>query len=290
MGTNERLVHANGVDLCVETFGDADDPAILLISGGAASMDWWEDAFCERLARGGRFVIRYDFRDTGRSVSYEPGSPRYTQDDLVDDAVALLDVLVLGLASAHVVGISMGGSLAQVMAVDHPGRVASLTLMSTSPGGPGGPERPDLPPMSTEVEAYFAGQDEPDWNDREAVIEHFVEADRPFRGAVYSDDDVTRRIAGRVFDRSVSLASGANHALMESGRPARPRLGEVKAPTLVIHGTEDPLFPYGHAIALADEIPGARLVPLAGVGHQMPPRETWDVVVAALLEHTSRDG
>src|SRR5687768_6701273 len=95
-----RIVEANGVGLCVETFGDRDGPAILLIGGGASSMDWWEEGFCERLARGGRLVIRYDLRDTGQSTTYEPGAPPYTGMDLVADAAGLLDAL--GIARAHV--------------------------------------------------------------------------------------------------------------------------------------------------------------------------------------------
>src|SRR5436309_2177193 len=131
MTTHKKFVQVNGVDLCVETFGDPADPAILLIMGGGASMDWWEDEFCERLAAGLRFVIRYDHRDTGQSVGYEPGSPGYTSWDLVTDAVGLLDAF--GLASAHIVGLSMGGGIAQTLALDYSSRVASLTLMSTSP-------------------------------------------------------------------------------------------------------------------------------------------------------------
>ena len=101
-----KIVQANGVDICVQTFGDPAEPVVLLIMGSSASMDWWEDDFCERLAAGSRFVIRYDHRDTGQSVTYEPGAPGYDFGDLVDDAVDLLDHF--GVAGAHVVGMSMG--------------------------------------------------------------------------------------------------------------------------------------------------------------------------------------
>jgi pimeloyl-ACP methyl ester carboxylesterase len=108
--SNERIVPANGVDLCVQTFGDSADFPILLIAGGASSMDWWEEGFCERLAAGSRFVVRYDHRDTGRSVSYEPGAPPYSLRDLAEDTVGLLDAF--GLESAHLEGMSMGGGSA----------------------------------------------------------------------------------------------------------------------------------------------------------------------------------
>ena len=110
MDAKERIIRANGVDLCVQTFGDSADPPILLIMGGASSMDWWEDGFCERLMAGSRFVIRYDHRDTGRSVSYEPGAAPYSLRDLAEDAVGLLDAF--GLESAHLVGMSVGGGSA----------------------------------------------------------------------------------------------------------------------------------------------------------------------------------
>jgi pimeloyl-ACP methyl ester carboxylesterase len=278
--TNRRLVRAKSVDLCVETFGDPATPAILLIAGAATSMDWWEDEFCERLASGPRFVIRYDLRDTGQSVSYEPGAPPYGGSDLVADAVALLDAL--GIARAHVVGISMGGGIAQVLALDHPDRVASLTLMSTSPGGS------DLPPTSAELAATFADPPPaPDWSDRAAVVDYMIEGLRPYEGSLPFDEERLRALVARIVDRTSDVESSmTNHGLLKGGESLRPRLGEIRAPTLVLHGTEDPLFPYGHGEAFADEIPGARLLPLHGMGHQHPPPPLWEQVVAAILEHT----
>jgi pimeloyl-ACP methyl ester carboxylesterase len=280
------MVRANGVELCVETFGDLDAPAILLISGAAASMDWWDADFCRRLAAGGRFVIRYDHRDTGRSVSYPPGAPAYTGPDLVADAVGLIDLLAGG--RAHVVGLSMGGGIAQYLAVEHPDRVATLTLMSTSPGGPGGPDN-DLPPMADRLRAVFADPaPDPDWTDRDAVVEYLVEGDRPYAGPDSFDEAYVREVARQVVDRTVNLESSAkNHWLVGGGEDTRPRLGQVRTPTLVIHGTQDPFFPPGHAAALAREIPGAELLMLDGVGHQVPPRPTWDVVLPAILRHTA---
>src|SRR3954452_4232839 len=165
-----RIVPANGVDICVQTFGEPAQPVVLLIMGSSASMDWWEDELCERLAGGGRFVIRYDHRDTGQSASYPPGAPGYGLQEMVDDAVDLLDHF--GVEGAHVVGMSMGGGIAQLLALDHPGRVASLTLIATAPAAPGSDD-PDLPSMSEEAMARFV-VDSPDWSDREAVIDHLV--------------------------------------------------------------------------------------------------------------------
>ena len=276
------MVVANGVELCVQTFGDPESLAILLIGGAASSMDYWEDEFCERLASGPRFVIRYDLRDTGQSVSYEPGAPQYGGLDLVADAVGVLDAL--RVARAHLVGISMGGGIAQRLALDHADRVASLTLIATSPGGP------DLPAMSDALRARFEEPPaEPDWSDRQAVVDYIIEDLRAYAGTLAFDEGEMRALVGRIVDRTVNIASSmTNHFILEGGgEPMRPRLGEITAPTLVLHGTEDPLFPYGHAEALAAEIPGARLLPLEGVGHEMPPRSVWDQVVAAILDHTA---
>jgi pimeloyl-ACP methyl ester carboxylesterase len=282
MQSGERMVEVNGVELCVETFGDAGEPAVLLIMGAAASMLHWEDEFCRRLAAGGRFVIRYDHRDTGRSVTYPPGAPGYTGDDLVSDAAGVLDAV--GVSRAHVVGMSMGGGIAQLLALDYPERVSSLTLISSSPGSGA-----DLPAMSDELHAYFVEPPpQPDWSDRDAVIEYLVEDERVY--AAHSrpfDEKARRELAGRTFDRSFDLAATmTNHFVLDGGRSWRDRLGEIRVPTLVLHGTEDPFFPIGHGRALAREIPGARLVPLEQTGHEVP-RETWDIVVPAILEHTS---
>ncbi len=279
-GSAEKIVRANGVALCVETFGDPADPPILLIHGAAASLLAWEEEFCERLAAGSRFVIRYDHRDTGRSVSYEPGAPPYTFRDLVADAVGLLDAF--GLGSAHLVGRSMGGGIAMLAALDYPDRVASLTLVGTSPGGS------DLPPMSEEFLAYVGGARAPNWSDREAVIDHVIGLLRVFSGGSgHLDEAAMRDLVGRDVDRTVNVASSmTNHFAMDVGEPFRDRLGEIRAPTLVVHGAEDPVFPLGHALALEKEIPGTRLLTLEQTGHELP-RAVWDVVVPASLRHTS---
>jgi pimeloyl-ACP methyl ester carboxylesterase len=284
--SHPKRLAANGVDLCVQTFGEPADPAILLIAGAECSMDWWEDELCERLAAGPRFVIRYDLRDTGQSVTYPPGAPEYDGADLTADAVGVLDAL--GIERAHVVGLSSGGGIGQELALVHSGRVATLTLFSTSPIGPRPDDRPALPGMSPELSARFAeAAPEPDWSDRNAVIEHIVEGLRPFSGSLPFDEDGKRGLVGRVFDRTINIESSVkNHWLLEEGEPMRKPVSEIAAPTLVLHGTEDPAFPFEHGEALAREIPGARLVPLEGAGHEFPPRPLWNKVVAEILEHT----
>jgi pimeloyl-ACP methyl ester carboxylesterase len=145
------MIEANGVELCTEPFGDRADPPILLVMGIGGSMLWWEEGFCRMLAGGGRFVIRYDHRDTGRSITYQPGRPGYTGSDLVADAAGVLDAY--RIAAAHVVGVSAGGALAQLLALDFADRVRSLVLISTSPALPG--ER-ELPASTEEYTRFVA--------------------------------------------------------------------------------------------------------------------------------------
>ena len=281
--SGETILRANGVDLCVETFGSDEDAAILLIMGSNASMDWWEEGFCRRLADGERFVIRYDHRDTGRSVTYQPGMAPYGAGDFVGDAIGLLDTLEL--ASAHLVGMSMGGAIAQLAALDHPDRVSSLTLISTSPAGPG-PEDPDLPPMSAEAIARFPAE-RPDWADRAAAIEHVVQLARASAGSRPFDEATVREVSTRAYDRTTDFASTmANHdaVIGDVGR-WRERLAGLAVPTLVVHGEDDPVLPHNHGVALAREIPGAELLTLERTGHELP-AAAWDVVVPAILAHT----
>jgi pimeloyl-ACP methyl ester carboxylesterase len=276
------LVQTDGAELCVDTIGDPGDPAVLLVMGIAGSMDRWEDAFCERLAAASRHVIRYDHRDTGGSTAYPPGRPGYTGDDLIADPVAILDAL--SIDRAHLAGLSMGGALVQRIAVEHPDRVLSITLMSTSPAGSGGPQ---LPPPSPELQALFTNPPpEPDWSDREAAIEYLVETERPYAGPRGIDEQALRALLGRVYDRSPSLASANNHALVDGSDMPHERLAEMRVPALVIHGTQDPLFPPAHGEALARAIPGAELLIIDGLGHELP-EWAWDEVVPALIAVTS---
>jgi pimeloyl-ACP methyl ester carboxylesterase len=281
-GQTAMRIETNGAVLCVGTFGDPAHPAVLLIMGAAGSMDRWEEPFCERLAAAGRYVIRYDHRDTGGSTTDPPGKPGYTSDDLFADVLGILDHL--GVERAHLVGLSMGGAIAQWTAIHNPERVLSLTLMSTSPVGTGGPE---LPPMPDEARAAFGAlPPEPDWSDREAAIAYLLEAERPYAGPRGIDEEAARALLGRVYDRSPSLPSANNHFTLEGSETTRDRLAEIAAPALVIHGTDDPLFPLGHGEALAREIPNAELLVIDGLGHEFPPW-AWDDVLPALIAHTA---
>jgi pimeloyl-ACP methyl ester carboxylesterase len=279
--SNRGIVRTNGVDICAETFGDRGDPAILLIHGATASMMAWEDDFCTRLAAQARFVIRYDHRDTGQSVSYEPGAPPYGLGDLVEDAIGLLDAF--GIDRAHLVGRSLGGAIAVRAALDHPARVMTLTLMATSPGGPG------LSPPSDRFLAHVQGGQHPDWSDREAVVDHIVALLRTFDGNTpHFDEAAFRSGVAHEVERTVNVASSQiNHFLIPLGKPVRDRLSEIAVPTLVIHGERDPVFPLDHGRALAAEIPGAELLVLPESGHLVLPR-SWELVVPAILKHTSK--
>jgi pimeloyl-ACP methyl ester carboxylesterase len=277
----------DGAEICVEAIGGRDHPAILLIGGATWSMDWWEDELCLLLAAHDRFVVRYDHRDTGRSTSHPPGAPGYTGTELTTDAIAVLDAL--GIGRAHVVGLSMGGGIAQELALEHRDRVATLTLISTSPIDP---SIEGLPGMAPQLEAVFSGErPDPDWDDRDAVVDHIVESERPFAGPGNFDEARVRALAERAFDRSNDIAASlANHYSLDDPGPSDRRLSRIRGlPTLVVHGTADPLFPPAHGRALKEAIPGARMIELEDVGHQLPPPHTWALLVDTLVEHTSRD-
>ena len=270
------------VQLCSQTFGRPGDPAILLIAGVSSSMDWWEDGFCTARADGGRCVTRNAARDTGQAGHDPAGHPSYGTRELLEDAVGLLDTY--GVASACVMGISSGGAQAQLIALDHPGRVSALVLMSTFGPGLSGP------PMDPALAAYFESAAEPDWSSVDAVIESQVGYARALAArSVPFDAAATRALVTRALGRTLDVrASLTNHALARDERqPWGAALGSLSVPTLVVHGTEDPMFPLGHGEALAAAIPGATLVRLPGVGHEFPPR-AWPLVVPAVLEVSSR--
>ena len=244
-------------------------------------MLWWEDDFCRLLAGRGRFVIRYDQRDTGRSTTYEPGHPGYSGADLLADAVALLDDY--HLASAHVVGVSAGGALVQLLALDFPSRVRSLVLISTSPVVPG--DR-DLPPPS-DAFAHFVRSETVDWSDGDSVIDYLVAYARVLAGEERPFEEAElRALVRRDVERARDIAALQNHDLLDAGDGPHKPLSSIEVPTLVIHGTADPMFPFAHGRALAREIPGARLLPLEGAGHGVQ-RADWEIVTEAIATHTA---
>lgn len=292
--SSERLVPANGVELCVQTFGRATDPPMLLIGNSMLS---WPDELCDRLAEGRRFVVRYDLRDTARSTTVDPDAPAYTLRDLVVDAAGLLDAL--DLPRAHIVGYGPGGWIAQLLALDHPDRIASLALIATRPVAPG-PNDADLPEHEPAMMDELFSTPEPNWADRSAVIDHFVETARSLSGTGRFDEADARDSVTRIFERTVATmpagvdpatAHQANQmstvfAALDSGDRWRERLGTITAPTLVVHGESDPFFPIGNAEALAAEIPGATLLQLPDTGQGLPGR-THDIVAEALVRHTA---
>jgi pimeloyl-ACP methyl ester carboxylesterase len=275
------MIEVNGVELCTEAFGDPADPAILLVMGVGGSMLWWEEGFCRLLAEGGRLVIRYDHRDTGRSVTYAPGAPEYTGADLVADAVGVLDAY--GIAAAHVVGVSAGGALAQLLALGFPRRVLSLVLISTSPATAG--ER-GLPPPSERFGRFLATANV-DWSDRDSVVDYVVGYAEMFAGGARPfDEAAARELVRRDVERANDIAASENHAALPEGEVPRAPLSSIAVPTLVIHGTADPMFPIEHGQSLAEEIPGARLLTLEGAGHGVD-RADWETLARAIVEHTS---
>ena len=290
----ERMIAANGIDICTEAFGEPSDPAILLVMGAGASMLLWEVPFCERLADGGRFVIRYDNRDTGKTTSCPPGEPNYTLQDMAADGVAVLDAY--NIERAHIVGASMGGMITQVIGLDHPDRVLSLTpIMSTPSAGAVLDAMNDdadasahtLSPPTDAVLQAVASSAALDWSDPQAVLDNRVNMFRILSGSAYPFDEARRDIFAAEIERAVSFPSSLNHGPAIQGSDAwGHRLGELDVPTLVIHGTEDPILPYDHGQALHQLIPNAQLLTMEGVGHELP-KDTWDTVVPTLLEHTS---
>jgi pimeloyl-ACP methyl ester carboxylesterase len=280
-----RQIRANGVELHTESFGNPSDPVALLIMGAMASAVWWPEEFCGQFAGRGRYVIRYDQRDTGRSTSYEPGQCSYTVEDLADDAAGVLDAY--RIERAHLIGMSLGGFLAQLVALKYARRVLSLTLIAS--------ERlaatdPAMPPIDPRVLAYHAGAGGLDWSDREAVADYQVGGWRLLAGSARPFDEAAiREMSHADFDRTPNLLTAMNHALLTGGELWFGRLDEIAAPALVIHGTEDPVLGYAHGVALVEALPGATLLTLEGAGHELH-RSDWGTMLDAIERHTSLRG
>ena len=279
----ERVVRVHGLALATEAFGSPAHPPVLLIMGGMASMLWWPEEFCARLAGQGRYVLRYDSRDTGRSTKYPPGEAPYALDDLVDDAVRVLDAYAL--PAAHVVGMSLGGMIGQYAALTYPARVRTLTAISSSPVGA---DKAHLPPISAAVAAHMDAGADVDWSDRAQVIDYMVVDARVLAGPARPVDEAqVRAFVARDYDRAGGYLNAAtNHATLTGIEGWRGRLHEVTAPLLVIHGTADPIYPVEHGVALADAVAGATLVRIDGGGHELH-RDDWDTIIGAIVAHTS---
>lgn len=284
----ERIVTSNGIDVWCETFGDADDPPILLIMGLGAQGIAWSESFCQALADGGRYVIRYDTRDTGKSTCVDFAENPYTLSDLADDAAGLLDAL--GLQSAHVVGASMGGMTAQELALRHPERVRTMTTI-ISTGAKADPENPigwtgGLPPMPDDLIALFMEQAMNPPTTEEEETQAFLQLARFLVGPKTEFDEAkVRDYRARELARATNFKATANHQLaVAASRDRWELLPSIDCPTLVIYGTEDPMFGRPHAEALAKAIPGAKLLAIEGMGHDIGRDEE---LVPAILEHAA---
>lgn len=289
---SESMCIAGDVELCYERFGEARDPAMLLVMGLGTQMLWWREDFCEALADRGFQVIRYDNRDVGRSsrLSHAPlptawqllrrdrRAATYTLSDMAADGMALLDHL--GIDRAHVVGASMGGMIAQTMAVEHPHRVLSLVSMMSNTGAwwTGQPALRLYPRLVTKAPA-----------DRDGYVEQSVRGFKRIASPGFDwDEEEHRRMAGMAFDRMLEPAASTRQlaAILASG-DRTPLLRRITAPTLVIHGTADRLVRPSGGRATSKAIPGARLMMIEGLGHDLP-RGAWPRVIDGIVANAAR--
>lgn len=291
-------IRANGVDLYYEETGDADAPVILLVMGLGTQLIAWPDAFVERRSRAGFRIIRHDNRDIGLSTRLD-GAPAihpllalaairlrlpfrlaYSLTDMAADAVALLDAL--GIARAHVVGASMGGMIAQLVAAGWPDRISSLVSVMSSSGAPG------LPGPTPALRCRLIAR-RPANPTREQVVAVGAET---LRLISYpdpaSDPDAFAEAAGKAFDRGYNPMGARRQLLAILADGSRvSRLRTIRAPTLVIHGAVDPLVPLPNSKDIARHIPGARLVVVPEMGHDLPPSRVAEMV-DLIAEHAAR--
>jgi pimeloyl-ACP methyl ester carboxylesterase len=292
----ERQVQSNGIELWTESFGEPGNPPLLLVMGASAQGILWPEELIDLLVAGGRYVIRYDHRDTGQSTCIDFQKNPYTLADMAEDALGVLDAY--GLAAAHLVGASLGGMICQLVSILHPERVLSLTVMMSTPlrtrvvetfqqSFQGKATVEALPPPAPRaIEVFMAGASNPPAN-RQQAIDFQVKMARALSGSVAPfDEQECRRVVERVFDRARDPAASANHGFVPSPtREQAEALERLRVPTLVIHGTDDPMFPPAHGVAAAERIPGARLLMLEGMGHDLP-RPLFGEIARALLIHT----
>jgi pimeloyl-ACP methyl ester carboxylesterase len=278
---------ANGIEIEYETFGDPGASPLLLVMGLGAQMISWDESFCTQLADRGFHVIRYDNRDSGLSTHMDEAGlpdiiaalgghaePAYTLDDMADDAVGLLDAL--GIEAAHIVGASMGGFIAQLIAINHPHRVLSLTSMMSGPGGKAGiPPKPEGAAVLTIAPPAT----------REERIEQGIAIRRVLRGSGDGFDESSERArAARAIDRAYNpIASGRQLVSILAAESRVERLKKVAVPTLVIHGVDDVLVPVENGRLVAGAVPNARLIEFDGMGHDLPER-VWPSVLDAIAD------
>ncbi len=284
-------VKANGIDIEYETFGSGDDTTLLLVMGLGAQLIAWPDELCGQLASRGFFVIRYDNRDVGLSTKFDDapvasaadtfgGSlpAAYTLDDMADDGAALLDAI--GRQSAHVVGASMGGMIAQLIALRHGERCLSLTSIMSHPGGTDA-----VPPTAEALEVLLAERP----SNRDEVIDLAVKARAVIGGKGWPlDEQRIRNDAARAYDRCYLPAGFLRQmaAIVASGSRVEA-LGGLKMPVLVLHGLDDTLVPPENGRRTAAAIPSSRLVEIDGMGHDMP-EGAWPQIIDAVVANTQK--
>ncbi len=292
--SGECIARVGEIEICYESFGEREDPPILLVMGLASQMILWDDDFCEQLAGEGFWVIRFDNRDIGRSTIMrdahvptrwqltvrDPKGASYTLDEMAADAVGLLDHLEID--AAHVVGVSMGGMIAQVIAVRYPERVLSLvSIMSTT-----GSRRVGWPSPRIAMRMLRRPA-----RGREAYIEDHVATYRAIgsKAPMFDfEEEHKRERAGRCFDRGFDPRGTARQLAAILASPDRtPQLRALRVPATVIHGDADPLVHVSGGRATAKAIPDARLLILRGMGHDMP-RELWPQIIGAIVENSKR--
>jgi pimeloyl-ACP methyl ester carboxylesterase len=282
VGAGEQRVRVGDIELCYQTFGDRSRPPLLLVMGLNSQMVLWEDQFCEQLADRGFWVIRFDNRDCGRSTILRdaptptrwqllvrnPKAAAYTLEDMGDDAAGLLSQL--DLDAAHIVGVSMGGMIAQCLAIRHPQRVRSLTsIMSTTGYRRVGRPSPRLVSMLLRRIP----------RDREGYIRDFVFTYKMIGSAAYHDPERTRALAERCFERGIHPAGSARQlAAIVTAKDRTAELRKLAIPTTVIHGDADLLITPSGGRATAAAVPGSRLVMIPGMGHDLPPA-LWDRLI-----------
>jgi pimeloyl-ACP methyl ester carboxylesterase len=293
-GSSEHFAQVGDVQLCYETFGDRALPPLLLIMGLSTQMVMWEDEFCERLAGKGFWVIRFDNRDVGRStilrdapvptrlqlLTRDRRAASYSLADMAADAAGLLDQL--GAPSAHIVGASMGGMIAQLMAINHPDRVLSLvSIMSTTGNRRVGNPHPTLLPL------LFRRRPP----DREAYLRDFVATFTAIGSRRYPPgEERLWALAERCAQRGVHPAGSARQLAAILAAPDRaPLLNRLTVPATVIHGDADRLVSPSGGRATAAAIPGARLVMIPGMAHDLPP-VLWDQTTDAIALGAQRGG